>query len=909
MHRRGRSMDVLPVGGSFVGRAAELQALEEAAGDARLITITGIGGGGKSRLALEFLTARRDGARPWHVACLEGVRTPEGICGAIAVALELPDPPDDPEVFGAILARQGPAVVLLDGFEAAVEGGAALIEAWSAQSPDLSWLITSRLPLRIRVERQIRLAPLAPDESMQLLIERVRAVDFRFDPALHGGDLEAIVERLGGIPLALELAASRLQVLAPAELRRRLSDKLDVLRAPHRTPSTRHATVAAVLDWSWSMLSAGQQAALAQCSAFRGSFTVEAAEAIVSPPGAGSVLDQLEALVSCGLLQVVDAGAQRRLRLLHLVRCHAEERLSPEEAHDVHARHAAHVVAQIASLIDTASSLEHRLRADQLDELLLEVDELDVVIRRAGVDPWRRAQAAIALLTLLDGVRPTTWYAAQLEALIPLLPEGPARARARLALVEPHRATWHLPVPPEVLEADARVAEAASDPALASQLMLQVAWARGRRDPDEGRRCHAAASRLARTSRRAALELSCRQGQLLIDLSEGPLADHLEPIRTFISATRAHGYRSLEASWSGNLAFLLLCCGDVDGAVSWGGRALELFRALRRPAWLVQHLLRTASTEVTRGAFDRARSCLAEARATLERFPHVAPPGVVDHALAGVLVVEGRPEEARRILDAGSSSDALMAHLAEGALALHHGAWAAAVHHYDRALEQIRARINLLDLDTATTLALRALAQARRGDAAAAATDLHEAQSLAEERAVPVLSVPIALIAAAVRLVGEGSAEALAEADACWRAFETTPCFGTAVIAHRLLGGLLAQPGDGRTLLRVGPQLAWVQRGAATLELGRSPLLRRLLQALIESHRRRPGTSVSVEALLEIGWPGDRSTREALENRLRVALSKLRRLGLADVITHGDEGYAIDASISIFDDPGRRSSD
>jgi predicted ATPase/DNA-binding winged helix-turn-helix (wHTH) protein len=329
--------------GAFVGRADDLQRLRSLVGPG-LLTLVGAGGIGKTRLALQ-LARERPGSRLVELA---GARSREDILRLVGSALDLPlnlsgTPPA--EQIGHALAALGPALVVLDNLEHLLEH-APLLSSWLALAPSVHLLATSRRPLDLAGERVHRVEPLEEEDALALLAERARqrGLDPSEEPAL--GEL---CRSLDGLPLALELAAARLGSLGATELRQRLHERLTLLRSRDKSAPERHTTLAAMLDWSWSLLDGVERTALAELSVFPSDFTAEAAEAALSPPADGRpALEVLDVLLDSSLLQRHVSEGAVRLGMLETVRVYAADRLAalaPETQQRALAAHASYYAA------------------------------------------------------------------------------------------------------------------------------------------------------------------------------------------------------------------------------------------------------------------------------------------------------------------------------------------------------------------------------------------------------------------------------------------------------------------------------------------------------------------------------------------------------------------------------------
>ncbi|MBX2800371.1 MAG: AAA family ATPase [Myxococcales bacterium] len=191
---------------AFVGRREELSALVRLHdGGARLVTLTGIGGAGKTRLALEFA---RQLSTPVVVVDATDARTAEDLVLSVAAELAGRCSEETTAGVGAALATLDETLLVVDAVEGSAAGGSDVLAEWLRAAPDVRFLVTSRIPLGVAAEQVVLLGPLSIEEGLQLLVARARALDFRFDPEHELDDLREVLECLEGIPLAIELAAA-----------------------------------------------------------------------------------------------------------------------------------------------------------------------------------------------------------------------------------------------------------------------------------------------------------------------------------------------------------------------------------------------------------------------------------------------------------------------------------------------------------------------------------------------------------------------------------------------------------------------------------------------------------------------------------------------------------------------------
>ncbi|HVU77591.1 MAG TPA: tetratricopeptide repeat protein [Gaiellaceae bacterium] len=360
----------------LVGRAAEQRELGALLRESRLVTITGPGGTGKTRLALqvaaELLEEFADGAR---FVSLASVSDPDLVLPVALRSLGLSE---------ADSAEGVDALIVLDNFEHVLAAADALAAFLTAPGPTV--LVTSRIPLHLTMERDYPLEPLPPAPAVELFLDRARSVRRGLTAT---AEVVEICRRLDGLPLALELAAARLKLLDPPALLRRLDSSLAVLTGGPRDLPERQRTLEATIAWSYDLLDPEARSAFARLSALSGSFDVEAAEAV-----AGADLDVLATLVDASLLKSRSEG---RFLMLETVREYARNRLSADAAralHDAHARHFIAVAEQLEPQLTgpEAASLLARIDADSgnlraaLDWVALESPEL---VTRLALALWR----------------------------------------------------------------------------------------------------------------------------------------------------------------------------------------------------------------------------------------------------------------------------------------------------------------------------------------------------------------------------------------------------------------------------------------------------------------------------------------------------------------------------------------
>jgi predicted ATPase/DNA-binding CsgD family transcriptional regulator len=443
---------------SFVGRLRELAELEASLSGARLVTLVGPGGSGKTRLALEFAARRRAASPELYFVDLTPIADAALVPVSIAAALGVREVAG--EALQDTLARRigdREVVLVLDNLEQVPAAGSVIAELLAA-SPGLRVLATSRAPLHVRGEHEYPLAPLrlpgpvelasladlAEVEAVKLFIERARAIDPAF--ALTSDNAVAVVgicARLDGLPLAIELAAARVRLFTPAALLARLDRRLPVLTEGPMDAPIRQRTLRSTIGWSFDLLSERDQRVFASLGVFAGGFALAAAESVAidpaDPEGGQDALTSLEHLVEQNVLTVAsDADGEPRFRMLDTIREFAWDQLPEPDRVGPRDRHLAYFVA-------LAERAEPQLRGpDQAAWLRrLAAEQADI---RAALAWAEEAHRYESMLRLAAALKRRFWYDAGglgeglrwLEASLAVESDAPAV----LHLKAQQRAAW-----------------------------------------------------------------------------------------------------------------------------------------------------------------------------------------------------------------------------------------------------------------------------------------------------------------------------------------------------------------------------------------------------------------------------------------------------------------------------------
>ena len=588
---------------SFVGREHDLGRLAEAFSGHRLVTLLGPGGTGKTSLALRYAEGRRPSGGGWFADASQATDG-ASLCAGVARALDVPLVSGDPVAqLGSALLGRGPLLLILDNLEQVAQDAAAVVGTWLERAPELQVLATSRRPLHIAGEQQLPLDPLVPDHAVALFVERASEVKPGFSiTAGNRADIEAIVADLDGLPLAIELAAARTRVLPPAAIRKRMSRRFDLLKGQRRGVPDRQATLRNAIEGSWDLLGPVERAALAQCSVFVGSFTLEAAERVLELPDDAWGLDAVEALVDHSLVRSQDRGDEPRFELLRSIQAFAGERLGASERAAAEARHG-------ACFADLARE-----------------DEGDVDLGEAAHDLLAAATRAAARGDV-DVAVPTARALASWRARVGPLAVGLGAVEAVLALdvgdadraaLLGDRARLLGPtVPPaaivQTLQEAAELAEEA-EPGLAATLRRELAGALRRAgQPEQAEEQLALAlaghQRLG-DPRGAALD---RLNQANVALGRGHRSEAIEAYRE-IAAELGRQEDPARGGAQANLGLALLWSGDLDGARDAMLSALAVLESTgqRRRGATVANTL--GQLECDAGRWDEAEELLLEAR-------------------------------------------------------------------------------------------------------------------------------------------------------------------------------------------------------------------------------------------------------------------------------------------------------
>jgi predicted ATPase/class 3 adenylate cyclase len=327
----------------FVGREAELQRMREAVRAARIVTLTGVGGAGKTRLALQFAAEAQPAFRDGVWLCeLAPLTSPDAVGPLVGGVLSV-EPGDGgwADALAAALTRRR-LLLVLDNCEHVLDAAASLADVLVRSCPEVVVVATSREGLDLVGERVIAVGSLGvpqvgdpsdmarATDAVSLFVSRARDVrPFAADDDDTIASIAGVCRRLDGIPLAIELAAARTRSLTVAEIGRHLNDRFRLLTRGAHAALDRHHTLRATIDWSFDLLSEAEQRVLARVSVFAGGFTLDAAAAVCDPGTTSEIdtLDRIDAVVRRSMLIAEEDAATTRYRMLETIRQYAAERL------------------------------------------------------------------------------------------------------------------------------------------------------------------------------------------------------------------------------------------------------------------------------------------------------------------------------------------------------------------------------------------------------------------------------------------------------------------------------------------------------------------------------------------------------------------------------------------------------
>jgi predicted ATPase len=872
----------------FVGREADLQGLSERLHLSHCVVVLGPPGVGKSRLAREYaLQVTEQYQNIWGVDCAEA-RGVEGICAAVSRALDIPltsesTPQNTVTQLGKALAARGEVMLLLDNFEHLAEHGIATVGRWLWLAPSAHFLITSRVRLQLEGEALFDLSPLCPEEASALFIERAQTVRRGYTPsAADLEDISKLVSQLDGLPLAIELAAARMRVLTPSQIQKNLARRFHLLT--RGAGEGRQATLREAIDASWDMLRPHEQAALAQCSVFRGGFSLEAAEEVLQVESA-YVVDVLEDLCDRSLLYRYEASEtpdEPRFALYASIREYAEEKLaSPEETHARHANYFLRRVEEWNQSIDGPEGQRARRH------LFLEIENL-LAVHRHAKSAAESLRAVLALGPILYSRGPYGMYLPLLDlslqlasqvSIDPLLKAKALHARGRtqqfLGRMKESLADYQ-----EALQLAVSTSEKAFVAKVMSSLANHSYWQGKVSEARDGfmktlalhkelgdRRAEGVvygslavleqeqgnlglafkylsdALRLHREVGDQASEGWTLGNFASFEQEQGRLSEARRHLERALALHRATGNRRSEAMHFANLAMIEQAQGDLTASLRDFQGALTIAREIghRRFEGIFAGYLGRCEEEA--GLHDKARDSYELALSVHREMGSKAYEALLSACLGGLLASSGEVEVALPMIE--------MAH--EQLVKLNKAQWATVAQ---------------------LSLALCEKALATKSNASDAAR----------------------LLASAEKKIAAAQSEGQRSADirCALRILERQASPNKTQLNQAIA------PKAPEAAVTFGQNALWfetAQGGRVSLQKRKS--LRLLVKRLLEERDRIPGEAVSLDTLFSSGWPGERVSQDSSRSRLYMALCTLRNMGLRDVLVRQDNGYLIDPKVNV----------
>ncbi len=621
---------------SFIGREAELAAVRALVARSRLVTLTGAGGAGKTRLGLQVAAGLAGGSGDgvWFVD-LAPLGNPDLVAVMVADVLGVRQEPGRPALETLVAAVGGRSLLLiLDNCEHVIGACAKLADGLLRGCPNLALLATTREPLGIDGERVYRVPSLGvpadgDDPGVIRASEAVRLLEDR--AAAQGvplaGDEPAarlagrICRRLDGIPLALELAAARLRVMPAAELEARLDERFALLTGGSRAGLPRQQTLRAMVDWSWELLTGAERAVLGRLSVFAGGFGLAAAEAVAAGRDvpAAEVAGLLGALVDKSLVQFGDTGTgPDRYRLLETVRQYAAGQLDALGPAAAGAARIAHRDYYLALAEAAAPQLAAHDQAEWLDRLDAELGNLRAAITfsqtHADPAPGLRLAASLRVYWAARGHAAEGADALQSLLDIPAAQQATlTRARALAAAAHLLQQTGGYAIAGDYCQEALTIARAAGDDYLVAELLHTRAWVLVRQGQpgaalpliEQG---VGLARRLGNLHLTARLLSARAYATNVAGDPEGAARDNAEALRLF----RQAGDRLQAGTMLCNLSDYELWAGDMDAARGHLVESLDIARALNARNGTVIGTFNLGLAEYLSGSPGAAEALFAE---------------------------------------------------------------------------------------------------------------------------------------------------------------------------------------------------------------------------------------------------------------------------------------------------------
>jgi non-specific serine/threonine protein kinase len=641
-HERPTNLGV-PVS-SFVGREDDIEALGGMLSNgAALVTLTGPGGVGKTRLSQELcrrLLDRFEGGC-WF-ADLSDARGSDAVAHAVAQALGVrpSGTPELAEAVAGVLQYRKPLLLVLDNFEQVLDHAPATVGLWMRRAPHVRYLITSRALLGLAGEKAYDLPPLstpsivrsakdpaatAAHAAARLFVERAREAKpgFTLDES-NAADVARICAELDGMPLAIELAAARVGIMQPAQIARKLGQKRNLLRSSRRDVAVRQRTLDDAIDWSFHLLTGWEKAAFLQASCFREGFSLESAEAVIDLSAfddAPAAIDVAQSLRDKSLLTAHDTRHERRLGMYRAIREFAERRwletADTGQQAELSRRHAEHYVAY-------AEEWNGRIFGRDGEEALDRVDAEVGNLARAeewgvrGGDGMFAARAALAVAEAMRLRRPGRQLVPLLDDALAALPPDAATERVRLKTHLSRACQRCGEWDRALVEADEAVSLARGGTdrnSLMHALLQQGEMRRNRGNFPGALACYSESEAIAQAAgdRRVLGSLMGSRGAIL--LNQGQVDAAWGCFGTAEALGRAVGDFETVALNVGNRGVVCESRGEPERALAFHREAEDIARRAGNQLRAAVHLGNQANVHAQMGNFEASLACYREAEA------------------------------------------------------------------------------------------------------------------------------------------------------------------------------------------------------------------------------------------------------------------------------------------------------
>lgn len=920
----------------FIGREGELQQLDELlAEDAHLVTVTGPPGIGKTSLVRRYASLAPSARKaPWQgvgFVDLSAAWSVDDIVATVSASLDIPLSTGSADeatetLLGRAIGSRGPLLLILDNFEHVAEHGAATVSRWLGLAPEARFLVTSRDRLKLRGEVCLQLNPLDTSEAEALFAITARRVRGSYSPSEEDEmAIRELVVRLDGIPLAIELAAARVTVLSPRGMLERIGRRFELLGHGPADVVPRQATLLAALDWSWDLLEDREKDALAQCSVFRGGFSLEAGEAVIdlSSHEGADVIDTLSSLQARSLLRTYEAEAVPgaiRLGLFESIREYAGKQLEAGAGSGaVQERHRDFFLTQAESRVVEFGAPE----GSDLQWFDLDRENLLAVYQRArDNEPEQAARVVLCLshamlrrgpfdsnISLLEDVTGRLGSEASPLVIGRLhFARGAARsvvgrmteagedlrravevARANELSVLEAKALLHLGLHElrrgrlddarEVLEEARKVADDGSHARVLSRIQVSLGISHeSAADFEAAEACYGEALTIARRIGDHWEEVRTRSKMgSLCSFMEGRLHEARGHFEWALAESRTVGDWFIEAGSAYNLGRLEMNLGQNEAAEEHLKRALTTYQEMANRGAQGFVILSLGLITLDRGQCAGAAILLDEAEQILDQVENPLAQGYAAITRAMVDLAESDLASAERRLGPALELLVSLEHRVLEGIALCVRGMVEARQGNRNAFRTTRARAREL------------LGESGWGEGKAMLRALEAYGVLFGEAPAPPEEVSFARARVAMRLL-TGVEPAASSADNP----RTSPATSTASTPpqrdNESSSAQLLLHRDGR----------WFEAaGGPRVDLTRKRTLRPLLLLLARAREEHPGDALDVDAIFEDVWAGERILGEARKNRVYVSIATLRRAGLDLLLDTRGDGYLIRPDVEV----------